>query len=310
MPVFGIALFGISQFTMSTTLKDIRERLGLNGFASDTTVSAATSLGTTTTLIDDTLKQPDDWWNYGSILILTGANAGQVRYVTDWVQSTSTFTLDRALSAAVASAVQYEVHRLMHPYDKNNAINEAIRASGNRWTRKIEDASLTLDSDTYTYDLSTLAVEVDPNLGIDEVLFDTGLTGTGYPYKGISPSFQVVRNHVGTLTLQFLSTIPRDAATMRLLYRVRPAQLQSDTDLLAPQEESFYNYVVSKACAILFSARALNEPESDWQKKSEMMEQKAEGFFDLDKPQGKPKAVRNEMLGWGNTAPVVWNGWG
>jgi hypothetical protein len=52
MPVFGIALFGLSQYTMTTTLKDIRQRVGLNGFFADTVVSAATSLGTTTTLID------------------------------------------------------------------------------------------------------------------------------------------------------------------------------------------------------------------------------------------------------------------
>lgn len=132
MPVFGIALFGLSQFTMTTTLKDIRERVGLNGFMADTTVSAAPSLGTTTTLVDTGIKQPNDWWNGGAILILTGANAGQVRWITDWAQATSTFTLDRACAAAVASGVQYEVHRIAHPHDKNNAINEAIRAAGQR----------------------------------------------------------------------------------------------------------------------------------------------------------------------------------
>lgn len=299
MPVFGIALFGLSQFTMTTTLKDIRERVGLNGFLADTTVSAATSLGTTTTLVDTAIKQRDDWWNGGAILILTGTNAGQVRWITDWVQSTSTFTLDRALAAAVAAAVQYEVHRISHPHDKNNAINEAIRAAGQRWTRKIEDTSLTLDSDTYTYSLATLAVEVDPLLLIDEVSFDTGLTGTGYPYKTIHPSFRVIRNNAGTLTLQILDTIPRDAATVRLAYQVRPAQLQSDTDLLLPQDESFYNYVVSKACAILFRQRAGAEPEANWGERADSMEAMAESFFNLDKPQPKPKQVRNILMAWG-----------
>jgi hypothetical protein len=299
MPVFGIALFGLSQFTMTTTLKDIRERVGLNGFFADTVVSAATSLGTTTTLVDTGLKQLNDWWNYGAILILTGTNAGHVRYITDWDQSTSTFTLDRALPAAVASAVQYEVHRFAHPHDKNNAVNEAIRAAAKRWTRKIEDASLSLDSDTFTYSLASLAVEVDPSLGIDDVLFDTGATGTGFPYQDIHPSFRLMRNNAGVLTLQILSTIPRDAATLRLLYRVRPAQLQSDTDLLLPQDESFYNYVAAKATAILFRQRALSEPESAYAERAETMELFAESFFDLDRPQTQPKAVRNVLLGWG-----------
>lgn len=299
MPVYGIALFGLSQYTMTTTLKDIRERIGLSGFCDDTVVSQTTSLGTTTTLFDSTLKQSDDWWNYATVLILTGTNAASVRPVTDWTQSTSQFTVSPAFSAVVASGVQYEVHRESHPHEKNNAINEAIRAGGQRWTRKIEDASLTLDSDTYTYSLDTLAVEVDPSLGIDDVLFDTGVTGTGYPYGSVHPSFQLVRNNAGTLTLQFLDAIPRDAATMRLIYRVRPAQLQSDTDLLLPQDESFYNYVCAKATAILFRARAMREPESDWQDKAERMEALAESFFNLDQPPPKAAPIRNTFLSWG-----------
>lgn len=306
MPVFGIALFGLSQYTMSTTLKDIRERVGLNGFCADTIVSAASALGTTTTLIDTSLKQPDDFFNGGAIVILTGTNAGQVRYITDWVQSTSTFTLDRAVSAAIASAVQYEAHRIFHPYDKNNAINEAIRAGGSRWCRYIEDATITLDNTTYLYDLDTLAVQVDPILGIDRVMYDTGESGTWFPYADITTSFRVIRNNVGGLDLQFLDTIPRDAATLRLLYRVRPAQLTADADLLAPQDESFYNYVVAKAAAILFRERAGVSPESDWQARAERMEQMAEGFFDVEKPNKPPKPIRNELLTYGGNINRGW----
>jgi hypothetical protein len=299
MPVFGIALFGLSQFSMSTTLKDIRQRVGLSGFLADTTVSAATSLGTTTTLIDTALKQPDDFFNYGSILILTGLNAGAVRYITDWVQSTSTFTLDRALDAAVASAVQYEVHRLSHPHEVNNSINEAIRAAGTRWTRQVEDESLELDSTTYTYSLDSLAVQVDPLLELDRVMYDTGLTGTGYPFVDISTSFRVVRNDVGALTLQFLGTIPRDGADLRLIYRVRPAQLSADTDLLAPQDESFYNFVCAKAASIEFRKRALNAPDKGWEDKAKQFEEMAELYFGVDKKQAPSKPFRNEMLLWG-----------
>jgi hypothetical protein len=299
MPVYGISLFGLSQFTMTTTLQAIRQRVGLNGFFADTVVSAATSLGTTTTLIDTGHKQPDDWWNGGAILILTGSNANSVRYITDWDQTTSTFTLDRALSAAVASAVQYEVHRFAHPYDKNNAINEAIRAAGKRWTRKIEDTSLTLDTDTYTYSLDSTTVEVDPQMGIDDVLWDTGITGTGYPYREIHPSYRLMRNEAGNLTLQFLDQIPRDAATIRLIYQVRPAQLSSDSDLLLPQDEAFYNYVAAKAAAILFRQRAMSLPDSGYTERAEVMEANAEGFFDLDRPLSRPRPVRSTFNLWG-----------
>jgi hypothetical protein len=291
MPVFGIALFGLSQFTMTTTLKDIRQRIGLNGFFADTVVSAATSLGTTTTLIDTAHKQPDDWWNGGVILILTGDNAGQVRYITDWVQSTSTFTLDRALSAAVASGVQYEIHRLSHPYDKNNAANEAIRAAALRWARRIEDTTLTFATNTFTYSLDSLTVEMDTNLGIDYVMYDTGATGTGVPYALYDDDAWTIRTSASTHTLQ-VQDVPRNGATMRLVYRVRPSQLQSDSDLLLPQDESFYNYVVSKATAILFRQRAGVDPSSDWSEKAERMEAMAEGFFNLDKPQSHGGKIR------------------
>jgi hypothetical protein len=298
MPVFGIALFGLSQYTMTTTLKDIRQRVGLNGFCNDTIVSAATALGTTTTLVDTTLKQPDDFFNYGSIVILTGANAGDVRYITDWAQTTSTFTFDRALDAAVASGVEYEVHRKWHPYDKNNAINEAIRAGGTRWTRYIENTTLTLATNTYTYSLASLAVQVDPILELDAVQYDTGASGTGTPYGGIDVSYQLVRNNAGTLTLQLMTEVPRNAATLRLTYRVRPSQLAADSDLLAPQDEAFYNYVCYKAAAILFRARSQNEPEAGWEGRANAMEQSAEMFFAEDrkqKPDGRVKLPR-----WGN----------
>jgi hypothetical protein len=66
-----------------------------------------------------------------------------------------------------------------------------------------------------------------------------------------------------------------------------------------PQDESFYNYVVSKACAILFRSRALVEPEGGWAEKAEVMEVMAEGFFDLDRPPVTSKPVRSTMLSWG-----------
>lgn len=266
--------------------------------------STASANGTTTTLIDTSQKQPDDWWNYSEIVIITGTSAGAPRYVTDWVQSTSTYTNDRVWGSITASGDTYEVHRLFSYTEKNAAINAAIYASGYRWCQTIEDTSITLDTETYHYSLSSLTSTMDPNLGLDEIRYDpdmttTGVSGTGYPFTRISNSFWDVRFSGTMATLQFLERPPIDNETLRLVYRVRPSQFSNDTAILQPDDATFANYICAKATAILFRARALKEPESDWRDKAVAMEQLAEGFYDLDRPRGKPKAVRSEMLMWG-----------
>lgn len=284
---------------MAYTRAQIRQRIGGVEFCGDMTLSTTTSLGSTSTLADTSLKQADDWWNFGQIVPITSTNAGEVRYVSDWVQSTSTFTVDRVWAAVIASGVTYEVHREFSYPNKNDAINAAIRSGQTRWTQRVEDTSLTLDDQTYTYSLAALTGTLDPVLGIDAVMYDTNTTGTGYPYNVIHPSFYEVRWSGSTPTLQFLIDPPIDNETLRLVYRRRPAQLSSDSDTLTPDDESFYNYVCAKATAILFRERAMREPESDWTSKAERMEALAESFFNLDKPQPKPKPVRSTMLLFG-----------
>lgn len=290
---------------MSFTRKDLRQRIGGVEFCNDTLVSAASGNGSTTTLVDTSQKQPDDWWNYSEVVFISGTagNIGLYRYVTDWVQSTSTFTLDRAVTST-ATADGYEVHRIFPYTEKNAAINAAINASGYRWCRTIEDTSITLDDETYHYSLSALTSTMDPNLGLDDIRYDpdmttTGVSGTGYPFSRISNSFWDVRFNGTMATLQFLTRPPIDNQTLRLVYRVRPSTFSDDTTILQPDDAGFASYICSKATAILFRARALKEPEGAWTEKAVQMEQLAEGFYSLDSPRQKPKPVKSEFLLWG-----------
>lgn len=295
---------------MAYTRTNIRQRIGGVEFCNDTVVSTASGNGSTTTLVDTSLKQSDDWWNYGEIAFISGTagNIGLVRYITDWVQSTSTFTLDRAVTSTV-TADGYEAHRLFRYAEKNDAINAAIRAAAYRWTRRVENESITLDTDTFTYSLGSLSVPLDPTLGLDAVLYDTNISGTGYPFRNVSPSYWEVRWSANTPTLQFLTTPPIDNELARLIYRVRPSQLSSNSDNLTPDDESFYNYVCAKATAILFRGRALREPNEGWDERAQGMEQLAETFFDLEKARPKPKPIRNTMMLWGEPSYREDGGW-
>lgn len=94
---------------------------------------AATSLGTTTTLIDTTglAGYPDDNFNGGTIWITSGSQAGKTRPITDFVSSTSTLTF-AAFATAIASGVTWEAAAadFVTYADLRQAVNLALREIG------------------------------------------------------------------------------------------------------------------------------------------------------------------------------------
>lgn len=280
---------------MAFNRANIRQRIGGAEFINDTIASTATGNGSTTTLVDTSLKQADDFFQYAQIAATSGTNSGLTRYVTDWVQSTSTFTLDRALSASTATNDTYEVHRIFPYTDKNKAISEAMRRAGMRWARRIEDTSLTFAANTYTYALGSLTVPIDPDIGIDQILYDTGTSGTGVPYAVLDDDLWEIRISGTTYTLQ-VHDIPRASATIRLVYRVRPSVLSDDTTSAVPDSTAFYNFICAKASEILYRSKANSEEGADWLQKADAMREIAEGYFNEDKPQPRGGKVRFPVL--------------
>ena len=59
--------------------------------------------GGTTTLVDAALTEADDYWNGAVIIFTSGAAAGQIRVVTDFVASTDTITYSPASATTVAT---------------------------------------------------------------------------------------------------------------------------------------------------------------------------------------------------------------
>jgi hypothetical protein len=62
-----------------------------------------------TTLIDDTRTEPDDYWIGCTILITSGACAGQSRTVIDWDSATWTFTVAPVFTAQILTGVNYTI---------------------------------------------------------------------------------------------------------------------------------------------------------------------------------------------------------
>lgn len=277
---------------MAFNRQNIRQRIGSAEFIGDTVVSTASGNGSTTTLVDTSLKQADSFFNFAQVVFISGTagNLGLARYVTTWVQSTSTFTLDRSVTST-ASTDGYEVHRLFRYEDKNDAIKGAMRDAGLRWARRIEDTSLAFITNTYTYSLASLTVPIDPDKGIDKVLFDSGTSGTGVPYETLDDDWWELRINGTTYTLQ-VQDVPRTGATIRLVYRVRPSVLTDDTTTVIPDSTAFYNYICAKASAILYRNQERISPDNGWAAKAQEMEQMAEIYYTEDKPQPVNGKVR------------------
>jgi len=109
-------------------------------------VEGMATAGSDTTLIDtnfqysiDHTSAPiDDYYNYGTIWILTCNNADKTAIITDWVQSTETFTFSApgAFSAACAAGDLYAVADKTYPrWQLRQCVNKALMSIGG-WTRK------------------------------------------------------------------------------------------------------------------------------------------------------------------------------
>lgn len=119
--------------------------------------SVTTGAGDATHLVDTFYNQPDDYWNKGTAWILTGAQAGKSVRVSDFVQSTSTFTIDTTTLAVGAGQTWAVCSGDWPRYKLWEFINRALRRLGDIPT---EDITTVVVADTYEYTLPTGAYNV------------------------------------------------------------------------------------------------------------------------------------------------------
>jgi len=171
--------------------------------------------GSATTLADTSLTAPDDFYNGGTIWLLTGLNAGKTAIVTDFVNSTGTFTF-ATLTQVCAADDQYEsatasINRQM----LRRSVNLALQGMG-----PVLNVDATLDG---------VADQVEYNLPagvrhVKRVLVGDG-TGTG------DYSHRQWEEYNGKL--RFMANLPSASDTITLFYENAPAFLDADTDTIS-----------------------------------------------------------------------------
>ncbi len=130
--------------THGRTREQLRKSIGRNLIGHQLIVSAATSGGDTSGLIDDTLLGGDDnyigWW---LVATSSGANAGEIRRVSDYDSATSRLSWTRPLPEATAVKDSYELWPSEYPPEViHDYINQAIGEAAGHIYEPVEDFSL------------------------------------------------------------------------------------------------------------------------------------------------------------------------
>ena len=115
---------------MATLFSATLDLAKILGSVMESTSSAA---GSTTTLVDTAMPRnppPDDAFNYGTLWFISGALAGKTAIVTDWVNTTKTFTF-ATQTAASGSGSRYAFLDRDYPRDVlRQAVNTALQTIG------------------------------------------------------------------------------------------------------------------------------------------------------------------------------------
>ena len=121
--------------------------------------STPTATGTTTTLIDTTLTQADDYWNNQWLYIPESAassdvNGGEARLISDFVSTTGTLTLEEPLLEATSTTYTYEIQTVYNAVEIHNAINRAIGEAFPAFFETGLDETIVVQEDKLTYGCS------------------------------------------------------------------------------------------------------------------------------------------------------------
>lgn len=108
--------------------------------------------GSTTTLVDTGLSDPNDFYNGGTIFFISGNNANKSAVITDWNSTTHTFTFATQTGACAAADRYAAIHNIYNRDTLVEAINQALEDLG---PFTATNTALTTIADTEAYTLPT-----------------------------------------------------------------------------------------------------------------------------------------------------------
>lgn len=225
---------------MTTTLATLQQEVSteVDGFF-DLTATDDGAAGGTTLLDDSSVAQfPDDTFNERFILITSGTYDGNERQVSDYTQSTGTFTVSPAFGGQILDTVTAELHWPFRPSEITRALNLAIKRTKVLF-RRIEDDSTITRQDTYEYPVPADIETGDPH----ELWVQANTNNADYPYERLL-NWQYIGDGKIRLPYTFVSG--------RILRMIGGKRLTSLTTRTSTTEidESDTGYLVALAIAI------------------------------------------------------------
>lgn len=248
-----------------TTLLRVRQLVGkqLRCMKIGTTSSAGAGDGTTAIVnTAEFLRFPDDFFggkpNAGGWLF-HNVDSGEWTEVSDWDQSTGTFTFSPALSAQVGSGVDFELTHRWTPDELKEYINKAINMAYPKLSKSIIDRSLLTVDDQYEYpipsnirDISRLEIETLANSS------STSQLTRGQPWKEMP--YELLYNGMDR-SIQFKRNLDDDRR-MRIHGSMLLEQLSGDTSYVEVTEPDVY-YLVYLACHFAWAALVNDNATTD-----------------------------------------------
>jgi len=181
--------------------------------------------GSTTTLVDTDITVsralPDDWFNGGPIWFRSGNNDGKTATITDWANSTGTFTFATQSGACAASDLYAATNNDYPYYVLAMAINDALVDRIPNVPAEYSDATFITVSDQMDYNLPA---------GVYNVHKVEVATSTSTPYNYI-PTYRW-REIGGQISFDEGAQYSAAGYRIRLTYVVPPSETTADTDTI------------------------------------------------------------------------------
>jgi hypothetical protein len=145
--------------TRAALRQEIARRLNMD-FALRIGASSTATDGGTNELIDtNRLRQANDFWNGSWLYIVNDTsgtdNDGEVRLISDFVNSTRSIAVVEPFSAAIANTDEYEIHSPWNALQIHDAINDAIDDAFPEFFDTVVDETTIIQEDTLEYSLPT-----------------------------------------------------------------------------------------------------------------------------------------------------------